>query len=108
LIRYTTICETITYFKTVSSNLDIPFDFVIIKAKRFASGFAKNVLDNQLVDFSNLSKPHKLREIRMLLQADIPEDKEFFYLYYKRNNNKAIGLKEFAGEIRKTIPDDDL
>lgn len=108
LIRYTTICETITYFKTVSSKIGIPFDFVIIKAKRFASGFAKDALENQLVDFSNLSKPHKLREIRMLLQADIPEDKEFFYLYYKRNNNKSIGLKEFAGEIRKTIPDDDL
>ena len=79
--------------------MGIPFDFVIIKANRFQTGFAKGSLQEMLIDFECFEKPRALKLVTNLLKSLSDEEKNFYYLYYKRDNPTSANLSKFSTEI---------
>lgn len=90
--RYHTIKKNLQKFKGFAEKLEIPFDFAIIEAKRFASNFSKEALGNLLIDFPDLPKPRKLSEVDTLLKADNPKQDKFYYIYYRRDTDFPLSL----------------
>ncbi len=103
--RYVHIKKMFTAFKKLAKKLNINFDFVIISASRFTSGFSKSSLKKLLIDFPSLKEQRSLEEVNSLLNGDKPMSKEFYYLYYKRKEGFSIDLAKFVSEIKKIIPE---
>lgn len=84
-------------FKEFAENQSIEFDFVIIRASQFNSGFSKAAFGNLLIEFDSVKEPKKFKDITNVLKADRSSREKFFYLYYRRNNdNKDIDIKVLA------------
>lgn len=75
----------------------IPFDFVIISAKNFQSGFLKEDIDNILIDFPNCREIKQIKDVTNVLSAEKSRE-HFFYLFYRRDNKK-LDVIEFANHI---------
>jgi hypothetical protein len=87
---------------------ELGIDFVLIKADRFTSGFAKENLGNLLIDFPDLPKPRELEKVISLLHGGLTDRENFFYLYYRRNDNRVLSLRQFTESIKRAIPDSGL
>ncbi|MDD4295333.1 MAG: hypothetical protein PHC69_00025 [Ruminiclostridium sp.] len=75
----------------------IPFDFVIISANKFRSGFLKEDLKKILIDFSSIGDISYIEQVSSILSAERTRE-NFFYLYYKREENE-INVNEIARAI---------
>lgn len=101
-IRYDDILYVINILKKVSKQCKIPFDFVILKAKSFKSRFNTESLKYLRVDFPELEQTLLLEKINSTLKSEKNEDlNEFFYLFYKRENNQSIDLSKFISVLKK-------
>ena len=84
-------------FKEFAENQGIEFDFVIIRASQFNSGFSKDAFGNILIRFDSVKEPKKFKEVTNVLKADKSSREKFFYLYYrKQNENKDVDIKVLA------------
>ena len=100
--RYDDILSVIRILKKLSKQCKIPFDFVILKAKRFKSGFTTEALKYLRVEFPDLKQTLVLEKINSTLKSEKNEDlNEFFYLFYKRENNQSIDLSKFISVLKK-------
>lgn len=75
----------------------IDFDFIVIKANQFNSGFSKADFGELKIDFEELKKPSKFGDITNVLNAQKSERDKFFYLFYTRvNRNYKADLNKLA------------
>ncbi len=78
----------------------IDFDFDIILAKQFNSGFRKQEFAKVEIIFPELSDPCKFGEVSNVLTASESKGENFFYLYYRRNaNNQGLRIVELVEEL---------
>lgn len=91
-----------------AANQGIDFDFQIIYTNQFNSGFRKQEFGNIELIFPELKNPCKFEEVSTILTSQKSKGEKFFYLYYKRKDEKqTIKINElitqmliFASEIR--------
>lgn len=73
----------------------IPYSFVVISANKFKSGFLKEELANILIYFPNFNRVSYLKDILDVLSPSHNTRKNFFYLYYQREE-KEIDIVDFS------------
>lgn len=92
--------------QSYAKSKNIKFDFVILTASQFNSGFGKPDFNKIEIDFSTESKKvmKKFSDIALSLQAKTRQRDKFFYLYYKRENEQPqeIDYDELASVLYKT------
>lgn len=97
--KYENLLKIIEAFEKLANAMKVPFDFVIIKANRFQTGFSKNSLQEMLIDFEGFEYPRALKLVTQILDSLPDEEKNFYYLYYKRDNSTSTKLSRFSTEI---------
>lgn len=89
--------------KKFADEQKIAFDFVILRANQFNSGFAKEAFEKILIEFDTLKNPRYFGKVTNTLKAEKSLRERFFYLFYRRTDGKSkIDLKNLAvklGEI---------
>lgn len=89
--------------KEFADNQKIPFDFVIIRANQFTSGFAKDAFGKIKIEFDSQRKPCYFEKVTNVLKAEKSVRDKFYYLYYRRSEEKhSIDLRQFAISLGKT------
>lgn len=71
-------------------------DFIIIKATQFNSGFGKPDFSNTNISFPIGEKKEKIAKVGEIVSSLNAKDKDrddFFYLFYKRDNNCNVELE---------------
>lgn len=68
---------------------DVEFNFLIIDAEQFNSGFRKPEFGEIEIKFPELISPCKFKDVSNVLQSQQSKSKNFFYLYYERKDNDA-------------------
>lgn len=71
-----------------AKNQDIEFDFVIIRANQFNSGFGKLAFEKIEIQFPALEKPCNFKEVTNALLAQKSAQDKFFYLFARRRADK--------------------
>lgn len=75
----------------------IAFDFVILKANQFNSGFAKDAFAKIQIEFNTLQKPCYFEKVTNTLKAEKSSREKFFYLFYRRIDKETkIDLRKLA------------
>lgn len=90
--RYEKIKKILNTFKDVAKDLNIDFNFVVIKVKPFTSNFSKVDLAEYPIFIPSLPSSYNFGRIVPSLNADKAREEnktEFFYMYYKRSLNKC-------------------
>lgn len=83
--------------KTFAEEQKIDFDFVILKANQFNSGFAKDDFAKIQIEFDTLRKPCFFEKVTNTLKAERSTRDKFFYLFYRRTNKEnKIDLRRLA------------
>ena len=83
--------------ETFANEQKIDFDFVILKANQFNSGFAKEAFAKIQIEFDTLSKPCFFEKVTNTLKAEKSTRDKFFYLSYRRiNKENKINLRSLA------------
>lgn len=95
------LIEFVNILRKYAENVGIPFEFVIVSASQFATGFNKPDLKNIKVRFSDNSV-EILNNILYLFTALEPR-KNFFYLYTTGVAKQKIDTKNLTYEIVKFI-----
>jgi|GEM_PF-6039266 len=86
--------------KSFAEEESIDFDFNIILAKQFSSGFGKQEFSKIKMVFPELSVPCKFGEVSNALTSLESKGEKFFYLFYKRKNEKqAVSLTTLVEEL---------
>jgi hypothetical protein len=101
------------YMKKYSQEHSMPFDYLIIPTSMFSSSFSKENLRKMLVNFEG-KRPMMLKDVCRLLGAEsLKEDKDFYYLFYRRGENvaesmgKIDNVAEFCkGLVESCLKDD--
>ncbi len=80
---------------------NIPFDLVIISKKQFKSNIYKPAFKDLPIRFNSInSRISKMSEVTFM-PLDTQEEKEFFYLFYKRQDDSVVDVEEFSKELRR-------
>lgn len=77
-------------------------DFIVLKASQFSSGFSKPDFSSINIVFKGGENPNykKFGDVASPLSSSKAEDKDFFYLFYKRNNSSEdINKNEFCNKL---------
>lgn len=83
--------------KTFAGEQEIDFDFVILKANQFNSGFAKDDFAKIQIEFDTLQKPCFFEKVTNTLKAERSSREKFFYLFYRRTDREnKIDLRRLA------------
>lgn len=90
--------------QTFANEQNIAFDFVILKANQFNSGFAKDAFAKIQIEFNTLQNPCYFEKVTNTLKAEKSSREKFFYLFYRREEEEqkidlrslAIGLGKIA------------
>lgn len=79
----------------------LPFDLVIIFLKKFKSNIYKEAFKKLPIVFNDYdTAPTEMQEVTHI-PLDTLENKDFFYLYYRRINDKTIDIQEFAKVLQR-------
>lgn len=100
--RYKNIKSWLEFLKKYSIENKVEFNYVLIRANHFRSGFRKNELENLLIHFPNLKKQEKLKDVVNLLKGQEARE-NFFYLYYMRDEKNEIDITSLTREICQKI-----
>lgn len=96
--------EIIKVFKDYAEEQHIDFDFVILRANQFNSGFSKIGFEDIKLLFQNLSKPVSFKDITNSLSAKKSEREKFYYLFYRRNDESSkVDVKPLVIKLGKVI-----
>lgn len=91
-------------FERIKTEQDIEFDFVIIKAKRFNSGFSKEEFAEIQIEFDSLQSTSSFQKVANSLKAEKSTREKFFYVFYKRKiQEKKIDLKNIASIFAELV-----
>lgn len=83
--------------KTFAEEQKLDFDFVILRANQFNSGFAKEAFAKIQIEFDTLKKPCFFEKVTNTLKAEKSSREKFFYLFYRRIDKKnKIDLRSLA------------
>lgn len=83
--------------KSFAEEEGIAFDFVILKANQFNSGFAKDAFAKIQIEFNTLQKPCYFEKVTNTLKAEKSSREKFFYLFYRRiDKGTKIDLRKLA------------
>ena len=93
-------------FKNFAKSQNIKFDFVIVKANQFNSGFAKVAFKDINIIFPHLNDSFKFEDVTNILTANKSDREKFFYLFYYREEKKVINSEVLARELGKLIFDE--
>ncbi len=85
--------------KEFSEKQGIDFDFVIIKADQFNSGFGKVAFDEIEIYFPDLSDTSKFKEIANTLSSQKSTRDKFFYIFYRRKDGVSVNVKNLAKNL---------
>lgn len=85
--------------KQFAKEEDIPFDFIIIKADQFNSGFAKESFGGLKIEFPELNNPCYFKDVTSALTAPKSDGDKFYYLFYQRTSEK----KDVSGKRLGTL-----
>jgi hypothetical protein len=101
LNEVTARCEWLTAFKDFADKENIKFDFVILEANQFNSGFSKNALGEIKIHFPTLKNACNLGDVANILKADKSHRKFFYYIFYRRDDNtrKVPDVKHLLGNL---------
>lgn len=99
----------LSVLKEFAKSQDIDFDFVIIKADQFNSGFGKMAFDDIKIYFNGLpvSAP-KFKEITNALSSEKSVREKFFYIFYRKKSNAAIDVTTLVRDLGHLALDDYL
>lgn len=89
-------------FKQFANSQQIEFDFLILNANQFNSGFTKEAFGNIQIEFDFLSKPCLFKDVTNVLKASKSVREKFFYLYYRKSNDKNVDICQLALLIGQT------
>ena len=93
--------------KKFAESQKIPFDFVILKASQFNSGFAKEAFGKIQIEFDSLSKPCYFEKVTNTLKAERSFREKFFYLFYRRTDKaEKVSLRDLAKQLANMAMDD--
>lgn len=95
--------ELVKAFKKFSEDKGIDFDFVVLMANRFRSGFSKNDLKSMQIQFDNLNKHYDISKVSNVLESLSTRDR-LFYFYYRKTKGKKINPFELARAIHRCLP----
>lgn len=73
-------------FKEFADEHNVKFDFVIIRANQFNSGFAKEEFGKISIGFDTLNNLCEFKDVTNVLKAEKSSREKFFYLYYRKND----------------------
>ena len=83
--------------KTFAEEQKLDFDFVILRANQFNSGFAKEAFAKIQIEFDTLKRPCFFEKVTNTLKAEKSSREKFFYLFYRRIDKKnKIDLRSLA------------
>ena len=83
--------------KTFAGEQKIEFDFVILKANQFNSGFTKEAFAKIQIEFDTLQRPCFFEKVTNTLKAEKSSREKFFYLFYRRiDKENKIDLRKLA------------
>jgi len=89
-------------FKDFADRQNIEFDFVIIQANQFNSGFGKLAFEKIEIAFPALKHPCNFKKVTNALSATKSERDKFYYLFIRRKDrNQAISATDLAIELGK-------
>ncbi len=84
--------------KNFSQSQGIDFDFVIIKADQFNSGFGKVAFDELEIYFPELSDTLKFKDVANTLSSEKSERDKFYYIFYRRTKS-PVNVKKLARDL---------
>ncbi len=85
---------------------EIDFDFLIIDAEQFNSGFRKPEFGEIGIVFPELVSVCSFKDVTNVLQAQQSKSKNFFYLYYKRGGQQAdLKIRNLIEKMLKLADD---
>jgi len=73
---------------------DVAFDFVVITANKFKSGFTKDEVEKIIISFPEFNKEAYIKDVLNVLRSE-NQRKSFFYLYH-RDYKKRIDADKFT------------
>ncbi len=82
--------------KQFADDQNIDFDFVILKASQFNSGFAKEAFEKIQIEFNSLKEPCYFEKVTNTLKAEKSSREKFFYLFYRRTDETEVNLRKLA------------
>ena len=95
--------------KTFAHNQGISFDFLIIKADQFNSGFSKSAFGNLKIIFPELRKPCNFKNVTNVLSSNKSDGDKFFYIFYRRNIEQSqLNITDLAIELGKLAIEETL
>lgn len=104
LNRITKINDELTLLDEIRSyfvSKGLPFDLVVISLKKFKSNIYKEAFKRLPILFNDHnSDPVEMQEVTHI-PLDTMENKNFFYLYYRRTDNKSIDIEEFSKILQR-------
>lgn len=86
-------------FKKFSEEQGIDFDFVIIKADQFNSGFGKVAFDELEIYFPELSATLKFKDVANTLSSEKSARDKFYYIFYRRKADVSVNVKNLARNL---------
>ena len=87
--------------KKFADDQDIDFDFVIIKADQFNSGFGKMAFDEVEIYFPDIPATPKFKEIANTLSSLKSTRDKFFYIFYRRRIGVSVNVRTLVKELNK-------
>lgn len=99
LQKYTNLLKIMKKLEVFCKKKKLSFNYVLICAKHFNSGFQKEELAKTIISFPNLKIHNTLGKVIPLLSAMPEAQISFFYLYQHRSND--FDIKELADELCK-------
>ena len=82
----------------IAADNNLVFDFVIISANKFKSGFLKKDLEKVLILFPNLGLQPHIKDVSTILTSDKTRD-SFFYLFYRSKTDQDISIKKITNSL---------
>ncbi len=74
--------------QTFAHDQSLDFDFLIIKANQFNSGFGKLAFENIEIEFPGLKAPCNFKRVTNALSAQKSERDKFYYIFVRRKNGR--------------------
>lgn len=98
---YKTRIKWMECLKSFSESVGIEFDYVLIGANKFKSGFMKEELMEIPIYFPNLGETKRFGHVVTALSSSRKRDK-FFYLYYQRRD-KPLEIGKITSHIKRAL-----
>lgn len=86
-------------FETFSAKEHISFDFLVIYADQFNSGFRKQEFGNIEFVFPELKVPCRFEDVSNVLTSPKSKGEKFFFLYYSRDTKKKVKISELVKDM---------